>query len=198
VMSDALHFIRRLVGDKMLLACGVPLGSAFGLVDYCRIGADIHLSWEHRLLKFLGNRERVSTIVALRTVFGRWALNKRAFLSDPDVFILRDKKHQLTDIQRDTVFKINSLLGHLLFTSDFLGDYTEGVLQKYKNIFSLKNCHIYAVIEHENDLFCINFVRDDHSYVAYCNLTRHIKHINDRLVQPYETVIFDENRQEQL
>jgi alpha-galactosidase len=198
VMSDALNFIRRLVGDKMLLACGVPLGSAFGLVDYCRIGADIHLSWEHRLLKFLGNRERVSTIVALRTVFGRWALNKRAFLSDPDVFILRDKKHQLTDIQQDTVFKINSLLGNLLFTSDVVSEYTEGVLEKYKNIFSLKNCHIYGVIEHEIDLFCIKFVHNDHSYIAYCNLTRHIKHINDRLIQPYETVFFDEKRQEQL
>jgi alpha-galactosidase len=198
VMSEALNFIRRLVGDKMLLACGVPLGSAFGLVDYCRIGADIHLSWEHRLLKFLGNRERVSTIVALRTVLGRWALNKRAFLSDPDVFILREKKHQLTDIQKDTIFKINALLGNLLFTSDFLGDYTEGGLQKYKTIFLLKNCHIYAVIEYENDLFCIKFVRDDYAYIAYCNLTNHRKHINDRLIQPYETVIFDENKQEQL
>ena len=198
VMSDALHFLRRLVGDKMLLACGVPLGSAFGLVDYCRIGADIHLSWEHRLLKFLGNRERVSTIVALRTVLGRWALNKRAFLSDPDVFILREKKHQLTDIQQDTIFKVNALVGNLLFTSDAVGDYTEGDLQKYKNIFSLKNCHIYGVIAYENDFFCIKFVRNDHAYIAYCNLTNHVKHTNNRLIQPYETVIFDKNNQEQL
>jgi alpha-galactosidase len=198
VMSEALNFIRRLVGDKMLLACGVPLGSAFGLVDYCRIGADIHLSWEHRLLKFLGNRERVSTIVALRTVLGRWALNKRAFFSDPDVFILREKNHQLTDIQQDTILKINVLLGNLLFTSDSVGDYTEGGLQKYKHIFSLKNCHIYGVIEYEKDLFCIKFVRNDHVHIAYCNLTNHVRHINNLLVQPYETVFFDEKRQKQL
>jgi alpha-galactosidase len=197
VMSDALHFLRRLVGDKMLLACGVPLGSAFGLVDYCRIGADIHLSWEHKLLKFLGNRERVSTIVALRTILGRWALNKRAFFSDPDVFILREQKHELTKNQQDTVFKINTLLGNLLFTSDSVGDYREEMLKKYKTIFTFKHCHIYTVLDHGNNFFSINFMREEQNYIAYCNLSQHVKHINDLFIQPYETVFFDEKRQKQ-
>ena len=60
-MNDTMTFLRNSCGDKLILGCGVPLGSAFGLVDYCRIGADIHLEWEHKLLKFLENRERVST-----------------------------------------------------------------------------------------------------------------------------------------
>ncbi|MCK6692260.1 MAG: alpha-galactosidase, partial [Thermoanaerobaculia bacterium] len=52
-MHDALEFLRRQLGGRTMLACGVPLGSAFGLADICRIGGDVHLKWEHRLLSFL-------------------------------------------------------------------------------------------------------------------------------------------------
>jgi alpha-galactosidase len=198
VMSDALQFIRRLVGDKIILGCGVPLGSAFGLVDYCRIGADIHLSWEHKLLKFLKNRERVSTIIALRTILGRWQLNGRAFQNDPDVFILREKNHQLTDVQRDTIIKINSLLGNLLFTSDYIGDYTEGIMQQFKSIFTLKNRHVSAVINNGDDFYTIKFTLHNHQYIAYCNLTRQVKHINDQIMQPYETLLWDSVKKERM
>ncbi|MFT7589891.1 MAG: alpha-glucosidase (family GH31 glycosyl hydrolase), partial [Limisphaerales bacterium] len=60
LMASAMEFLREVVGEKIILACGVPLASAFGNVDYCRTGADIHLSWDHTLLRFLRNRERVS------------------------------------------------------------------------------------------------------------------------------------------
>jgi alpha-galactosidase len=198
VMSDALHFIRRLVGDKIILGCGVPLGSAFGLIDYCRIGADIHLSWEHKLLKFLRNRERVSTIVALRTTLSRWQLNNRAFQNDPDVFILREKNHQLTDNQQNTVLIINSLLGNLLFTSDFLDDYTEGSFEKYKSIFPLKNRHVYSVIDNGNDFYTIKFTLDNRLLIAYCNLANQVQHNNQQTLQPYETALLDLAKMERL
>ena len=191
VMSEAMQFLRRLVGDKILLACGVPLGSAFGLVDYCRIGADIHLSWEHKLLKFLKNRERVSTIGALRTVLGRWSLNGRAFQNDSDVFILREKNHQLTIVQQDTVLIINALLGNLLFTSDNLDEYTEGVLLKFKRIFRLKNRDVLSVIDKGDDFYNISFTVDSHQYMAYCNLSKKFKRINHLVIQPFETLIVD-------
>ncbi len=198
VMSDALEFLQRLVGDKTMLGCGVPLGSAFGKMAYCRIGADIHLSWEHRLLKFLKNRERVSTIVALRTVLGRWQLNERAFQNDPDVFILREKNHQLTDCQQDTILIINTLLGNLLFTSDFLGDYTEGSLQKFKSIFSLKNRHVSAVIDNGDDFYSIKFTVANRSYIAHCNLTKQLKHIHNQVLKPFETRIWDSTKSEYI
>lgn len=196
VMSEAMQFLRRLVGNKTLLACGVPLGSAFGLVDYCRIGADIHLSWEHKLLKFLKNRERVSTIVALRTVLSRWPLNGRAFQNDSDVFILREKNNQLTENQRNTVMIINTLLGNLLFTSDNLDEYTEGVLQKFKSIFRLKNRHVLAVIDNGEDFYNISFTVDSRLYVAYCNLSKQFKHINHLVIAPFETRVVDSKSDE--
>jgi alpha-galactosidase len=47
VMWEAMEFLRNLVGTGRILACGVPLGSAFGQVDYCRIGGDVHMGWKH-------------------------------------------------------------------------------------------------------------------------------------------------------
>lgn len=191
VMSDAMIFLRRLVGDKILLGCGVPLGSAFGLVDYCRIGADIHLSWEHQLLKFLKNRERVSTIVALRTVLSRWQINGRAFLNDPDVFILREKKHQLTENQQNTILIINTLIGDMFFTSDNLNDYSEASFRKFNTIFTLKNRHVSAVIDNGSDFYSIVFALNNQTYTAYCNLSHRNKHVRHLIIRPFETLILD-------
>jgi len=38
VMYEAMEFLKEIIGDKIILGCGVPLGSSFGFVDYCRIG----------------------------------------------------------------------------------------------------------------------------------------------------------------
>ncbi|MEM6724039.1 MAG: glycoside hydrolase family 36 protein, partial [Bacteroidota bacterium] len=123
VMYEAMEFLERCCKGKKILACGVPLGSTFGLVDYCRIGADIHLKWEHRLLAFLRNRERVSTKLALTNSLARRHLDGRAFMNDPDVFILRKQKHKLPYELQHTIALINAISGSLVFTSDFAGDY---------------------------------------------------------------------------
>jgi alpha-galactosidase len=196
VMNDALQFIRHLVSNKLILGCGVPLGSSFGLVDYCRIGADIHLEWEHKLLKFLGNRERVSTILSLRTTLGRWQLNGRAFLNDPDVFLLRDENLRLTEAQKHTVLMINVLLGGLLFTSDFVGDYSDKKWAEFNHIFEYQNAGVKTVKNQGRDLYEIDFIKDGQRMTAFCNLNE-----NQRLVifqdkkltlQPFETQLLME------
>lgn len=48
-MCDAMELLRSLCGDKLILGCGVPLAPAFGKVDFCRIGADMALSWNKNL-----------------------------------------------------------------------------------------------------------------------------------------------------
>ena len=171
IMHEAMVFLRQLVGDKILLACGVPSGSAFGLVDYCRIGADIHLKWEHKPLKFLKNRERVSTIVALRSTLNRWQLNGRAFQNDPDVFILRNEKNTLKPSEKNTVFWLNWLLGNLLFCSDDVKNYDESTLNFYKNIFDLDKRSVQSVKYHSNDFYSIHFKIEDKKQICYCNLS---------------------------
>lgn len=194
VMNDALQFIRHLVGDKLILGCGVPLGSAFGLMDYCRIGADIHLEWEHNLLKFLGNRERVSTLLSLRTTLGRWQLNGRAFLNDPDVFLLRDENLKLTDVQKHTVLIINVLLGGLVFTSDFVGDYSDKKWAQFNHVFDYQNAEVKAVKNQGRDLYEINFLKDGVGQTAFCNLDENKRTVivqnKEIVLQPFETRIF--------
>ncbi len=123
VMHELLVNLRQWAGDAYLLGCGTPLASGFGLFDYCRIGADIHLKWEHRMLRWFRHRERVSTLAAMRSVLGRWPLAGRMWRNDPDVYLLREENLQLKPEEKSLVHRLNTLLGELLFTSDNASSY---------------------------------------------------------------------------
>ncbi len=189
VMHDALTFLREICGDKIILGCGTPLASGFGIFDYCRIGADIHLEWEHKLLKFLRNRERVSTIIALRTTLGRWSLNNIGFQNDPDVFILRNNLHQLLPVQQRTVQIVNTLLGNLLFISDDISQYDSDQMEQYKEIFDLKERVVRSVNPIRKDLFIIDYTLIDKKYKCYVNLTDSEQIIEELCLSPFETQI---------
>lgn len=135
VMTEAMEFLREAVGSRRILGCGVPLGPAFGLVDYCRIGSDVALGWENIPLKAVGCRERDSTANSLANTIGRRHLNGRAFLNDPDVFILRGKDVKMTPAQRMTLTRLNQALGGIILTSDNLADYSEEELASYLSAF---------------------------------------------------------------
>ena len=194
VMHDALEFLRRQLGRRQMLACGVPLAPAFGLADFCRVGGDIHLSWEHRLLAWLRHRERVSTLAALRSTLARWPLHGRAFRSDPDVFILRNYRQHLTDVQQNTVLTISALLGGVHFTSDDVGSYTPEQRFELEEALTWIGSRIIEVREREAGLFSIDFENAGERYVAFCNLSaRSRAALDDRngwaTLKPYETVV---------
>lgn len=193
VMHEAMVFLRRLAGNKRILACGVPLGACFGLVDYCRIGGDIHMRWEHRMLAFLRHRERVSTIASLRSTLHRWHLNGRAFHNDPDVFILRNDHQHLSAIQQQTVLVINVLLGNLLFTSDDVGAYSSEQMSELSEALALRGSRVKTVFQLKEDLYCIEFEYHHELYEAYVNLTGKAENIEiagkSLQLEPYETII---------
>lgn len=170
VMHEAMEFLRKLVGTKKILACGVPLGAAFGLADYCRIGGDIHLAWEHRLLAFLRFRERVSSIASLRSTLGRWQLNGRAFHNDPDVFVLRNERQALSLQQQHTVLTINALLGNLLFSSDDFSQYSPEQMSEVQAALEIRGSRILSVAELQQDFYRIEFENEGARYQALCNL----------------------------
>ncbi len=171
VMCEAMQFLREIAGDKLLLGCGVPLGSALGQVDYCRIGADVALKWEDNLLKNrLRYRERVSTKCSLNSTIGRHALNGRFFLNDPDVFILREENNTLTFPQKYTLFLLNQALGGLLFTSDNLDTYDEKTLRLYQSQFPLLDKK-KIVVQKDQDLYKIRFEIGDKHYLLCANLS---------------------------
>ena len=168
VMYEAMEFLKEIIGDKIILGCGVPLGCAFGFVDYCRVGSDVALQWEDILLKSLNCRERVSTINSITNTIGRRHLNGFAFLNDPDVFILRSRNNKLTKNQRYTLLLINLIFGGLIFTSDNINEYTEEEMIIYKSIFKLKERNVEKV--GNNGVLKIYFSIEDNKYLTLCNL----------------------------
>jgi alpha-galactosidase len=169
LMSEAMDFLRECVGTKLILGCGVPLASAFGKVDYCRIGCDVGLDWNDKFFMRWLHRERISTYHSINNAIGRSHLNKRAFINDPDVFILRDESVVLSQVQKKTLATVNKLFGSLLFTSDDLFEYNstqmalfEWITNKEKISVLSKTCllkgvyHVVVLIDEKQMEYIIN------------------------------------------
>lgn len=131
-MIRAMKLLRELCGEKLILGCGVPVMPAFGLVDYCRISCDVTLDWNDKMYMRICHRERPSTRNAVSNILSRRHLNNRAYLSDPDVFFLREENTSLTDQQKDSLAKIDALLGGVFLTSDDPSNYTDQMKDNYK------------------------------------------------------------------
>ena len=136
-MCRAVRYLREWCGDGLILGCGVPLGPAFGQVDYCRIGCDAGLDWENTRLMRQINHQIVSTRNAIGNIYGRRQLDGRAFLNDPDVFFLRDDNIKLTAKQKEKHARMCAENGSMLLTSDNMGLYNKAQLGAYREYLSI-------------------------------------------------------------
>ena len=144
-MIRAMRFLRELCGDKLILGCGVPVMPAFGLVDYCRVSCDVGLDWDGSWLMRQTHRERVSTRQAIANTVFRRQLNGRAWLSDPDVFFLRENNLKLTEEEKQTLGTVNALFGGMLLCSDNMGEYGEKALASYRRILETRDAENICV-----------------------------------------------------
>ena len=197
IMTEAMEFLRECVGEKIILGCGVPLGPAFGLVDYCRIGCDVGLDWDDNFYMRKLHRERVSTFNSIRNAIGRRHLNGRAFLNDPDVFLLRDDNITLNEDQRETLAIVNNLFGSLLFTSDNLKNYKNKQFSVFDKAMQLKDRIIESVECCENGIVEVVYKEEENRFLALINLNNSTsRYSNDLLNQtqellPYSSKIFN-------
>lgn len=136
-MHDAMVFLREISGKMKILACGVPLASAFGLTDFCRIGPDVGLEWESLKMRITGLRERVSTKNTIQNTIARYWLNQAFLGNDPDVFLLRKLNIKMNANERFSLYLANQIFGHVLFTSDDVRNYTPEILRLYKLQFPI-------------------------------------------------------------
>lgn len=169
IMADAMDLLRECCGTKKILGCGVPLASATDKVEYCRIGADIGSSWDMKGLALFNLRERISTRNSLHSTISRRNYSRRAFLNDPDVFMLRKEKSKLNREQRHSLFLLNLALGDLVFTSDDLANYDSETLRVYLSQFP----HYYKETEsifQVDEMYAIRFSCRNLNYILLANL----------------------------
>lgn len=128
-MKSGMELLRDCVGEDILLACGGPLASCFGLADICRIGPDTHLQWDFKWLKKINKRERPSNHLTLHSMINRHILGHHFFHNDPDVYILRDNNKaeglQLSPNQKKSLLFVNKLMGAVHFSSDDPSEYSD-------------------------------------------------------------------------
>ena len=164
-MKRAMELLRRLCGDKLILGCGVPLMPAFGLVDYCRISCDVGLDWDGSWLMQQTHRERVSTRQAIGNSIFRRQLNGRAWLSDPDVFFLREDNLKLTQAQKELLATVNALFGGMLLCSDDMSAYTPQAKAFYEKLLHIRDARDIRV--DNDDVLRVSYTLDGqrHSFV---------------------------------
>ena len=159
-MRRAMAFLRELCGDRLILGCGVPLMPAFGLVDYCRIGCDVGLDWRNNWLMRHTNREAVSTTHSLSNTVFRRQLNGRAFLSDPDVFFLREDNLRLTEEEKLTLATANALFGGVFFCSDNMGRYDARTRALYRRLLETREAQNIRVAADTPGLVSVTYELD--------------------------------------
>ena len=141
LMAAGVDLIREAVGPGVaLLGCGVPLGSVFGQVEYCRIGCDVGLDWDDKPYMRLLHRERVSTKNSLTNTRSRAPLDGRAFGNDPDVFFLRSDVRISRARCRELLLD-DARLGSVLLTSDDMGAWTQDDRALYREAITCLREH---------------------------------------------------------
>ena len=142
VMTDAMDLLRKELEGCMILGCGVPLASAFGKVEFCRVGCDMTLDFNDKPHMRLTHSERPSTKNTMADTIFRRQLSGRAFLNDPDVFLLRDENTQLTAMEKQNLAFVNALCGGLLFTSDNCSDYSDRAIEVFSQALKLRDAKV--------------------------------------------------------
>jgi len=192
LMHEAMVFIRSCVKDKLILGCGVPLGSAFGTVDFCRIGCDVGLDWNDKWYMRMFHRERISTYHAINNALGRYPLHGRFFLNDPDVFILREESNQLTTVQKHTLANVNKLAHGLLFTSDDVSKYSDALKETCKALMYHDDLKIHKIDCLKKGVYKISFSKQNHLHTQWVNTSSKPYHSKMIRLAPFETVIMEE------
>ncbi len=163
-MRSMMELIRSELGeDSLILGCGVPLSSCFGLVDYMRIGPDVSLKFDDKFYMKLFHRERISTKITLVNTIYRNYFDKICFLNDPDVYLLRDDNIELNEKQKESLIILNHLCGSLFMTSDDVSKYDENKKKKLQEAQKYVGSKIID-IRRDKSAIDIDFLNGDKEY----------------------------------
>lgn len=104
--------IRQEIGESLWLGCGCPLWASVGLVDAVRIGRDVGVTWS-------GDYSAQSL---LRDQACRNFANHILWQSDPDCVLLRERFHNLSEEEIQSLAIYAGMTGGVMMTSDHLNE----------------------------------------------------------------------------
>lgn len=171
LMADGIDLLREACGDKLILGCGVPLGSCFGIFDACRIGPDANKVYAGNPLNRLeATREIPSSRYAMVNSIFRRGLDGRAFANDPDVFFLRDNNLTYTVLQKLLLAKVNDITGSVIFMSDNVAGYDQRALQYLHYFFTEKDYSVKLAEYEDADTIRLEYTENGTAKVLRLNL----------------------------
>lgn len=159
IMRGAMEWLREILEDKLILGCGVPLSSAFHLVDYCRVGPDVSLKFDDVFYMRPMHRERISTKTTLQNTIYRSLMDGHVFRCDPDVYLLREDHISLSAAQREALVMLNHLCGAVSMTSDDVGNYDGEKRKILAEARALSRAEIFD-IRQEKDRISVSYSLD--------------------------------------
>ncbi len=113
IYREFMEKIRKTLNGCIVNGCGAPLLETAGYVDAMRVGGDTTHYWDC----FEGE---ICAKNSLRNAITRYFYNKKLWINDPDVLMLRCKETKLSKVQREAISYLVNLLDGLIFLSDDL------------------------------------------------------------------------------
>jgi len=124
VLRQGLERIREAAGkETFLLGCGVPIGSAIGIFDSVRIGADVLESWKPKWFGisaiFRNEPNMPAARNSIQNILTRAPLHRRWWINDPDCLLVRPNM-DLTLGEVQSLATAIAMTGGSFFLSDDL------------------------------------------------------------------------------
>jgi alpha-galactosidase len=169
-MDTAMNVLVSAKGGAVYRLNGVPLGSAFGKAEYCRVAADTTPYWEDSFLRNIHCRERASTVNALRSTVGRRHLDGRLLSADTDAFRLRRRRKGMEPGRRYTQILLQSLFGTFLCTADGVSKYDEDEFRVFASLFPKVGAEIEETVESRRTV-AVRYRAGERLYFSFSNLS---------------------------
>ena len=173
-MNAAMDFLCSLKKNETWLCGAVPIESAFGRTEYCRIAADTTARWENRFLRSIHARERASTVNALRSTIGRRQLNARFFINAVDSFILRGTKRTMESARRYTQLLIHMLFGGFLSTSDNIAEYSADEKRLFFSLFPMAR-PLIETVRGARRTTAVTYTAAGRRFMSFSNLSERMR-----------------------
>lgn len=174
ILRDAVDFLVSIKGNLKYEMSGIPLETAFGKTEYCRIAADTTPYWEHLYKRNIHARERASTINALRSTVGRKHLDGLFFANSVDAFHIGGPGVNMEKPRRLTQLLLHYLMGTLVGGRGDVQQYSEEEQHVLFSLFPLLTPRIDEITEFRRTVL-IRYSVAQRSYFSAVNLSERVR-----------------------